>query len=161
MSNKKIKNIQELKNVVEDLKKHNKTIVTTNGIFDILHIGHIRYLQNTKKWGDILIVAINSDNSTKKLKGPKRPINNEKDRAETIAALECVDYVIIFEEENPIKILEVIKPNIHVKGGDYEPDEIIEADTVRKYGGEVHIADEVKGYSTTGFIHRIMNSYKE
>ena len=121
----KIINIEELKKIVNELKNQNKIIVTTNGIFDILHIGHIRYLKKAKKLGDVLIIAINSDSSTKQIKGTKRPLNNENDRMEALAALECVDYVIIFNEENPIKILEEIKPNIHVKGGDYKIDKII------------------------------------
>src|SRR3989344_7071562 len=116
----KIKKINELKKIVAELRAKGKKITTTNGVFDILHIGHIRYLQEAKKIGNILIVAINSDSSTKKIKGPKRPLNNENHRAEALAALECVDYVIIFNEENPMKILGIIKPNIHVKGGDYD-----------------------------------------
>jgi len=155
MSKEKIKNIRKLKEIIENLKNRNKKIVTTNGVFDILHIGHIRYLQEAKKLGDILIVAINSDNSVKKIKGPKRPLNNENDRAETLAALECIDYVTIFSEENPINFLEEIKPDFHVKGGDYEPDQIIENDVVIKNGGKVHIIDKIEGYSTTRFIHRI------
>ena len=157
----KIKNIEELKNIVVELKKQNKKIVTTNGVFDFLHIGHIRYLKEAKKLGDVLIVAINSDSSTKKIKGPIRPLNNEKDRAEVLAALQCVDYVAIFNEENPIKFLEEIKPDFHVKGGDYEPEQIIEKDVVIKNGGKVHLIDKIEGYSTTRFIHRIIEKYKE
>ena len=161
MKIEKIKSIDKLREIVEKLKKQNKIIVTTNGVFDILHIGHIRYLQEAKKLGDILIVAINSDVSTKKIKGPKRPLNNENDRAEALAALQCVDFVAIFNEENPIKFLEVIKPNVHVKGGDYKIDEIIEKNTVEKNGGEVKLIPEVKGYSTTKFIKRIVRLYKD
>ena len=157
----KIINIEELKKIVNELKNQNKIIVTTNGIFDILHIGHIRYLKKAKKLGDVLIIAINSDSSTKQIKGPKRPLNNENDRMEALAALECVDYVIIFNEENPIKILEEIKPNIHVKGGDYKIDKIIEKDVVEKNNGKVVLIPEVKGYSTTDLIKRIINQYKD
>ena len=157
----KIKTIKELKNISEELRNRNKTIITTNGVFDILHIGHIRYLQEAKKLGDVLIVAINSDSSTKKIKGPKRPLNNEKDRTEALAALECVDFVTIFNEESPIKILEQIKPNIHVKGGDYDRSQIIEKDAVEKNNGKIVLIPEVKGYSTTALIHRIIDSYKE
>lgn len=156
----KIKNIEELKKVVTELKKQNKKIVTTNGVFDILHIGHIRYLQEAKRLGDVLIVAINSDFSTKQIKDQKRPLNNEKDRAETLAALECVDYVTIFDEENPIKVLEQIKPNIHVKGGDYDMKRIIEKDTVEENKGEVKLIPKVGGYSTTNFINKIIDLYK-
>ena len=157
---KKIMNIKELKEIVEKLKKENKKIVTTNGVFDILHIGHMRYLQEAKKLGDILIAAVNSDSSTKKIKGPKRPLNNENDRAEALAALECVDYVIIFNEENPMKILGIIKPNIHVKGGDYDINRIIEKDIVEKNNGKVVLIPKVKGYSTTDFINRIIKVYE-
>ena len=157
----KIKNIAELKKIVEELKGKNKKIITTNGVFDILHIGHIRYLQEAKKLGDVLIVAVNSDNSVKKIKDPKRPLNNENDRAEALAALECVDYVAIFNEENPIKILEEIKPNIHVKGGDYKIDQIIEKDVVEKHNGKIVLIPEVKGYSTTDIIKKISGLHKE
>src|SRR3989344_3514302 len=133
----KIKKINELKKIVAELRAKGKKIITTNGVFDILHIGHIRYLQEAKKLGDVLILAINSDSSTKKIKGPKRPLNNENDRAEALAALECVDYVTIFNEENQIKILQEIKPNIHVKGGDYDISQIIEKGVVEKNGGKV------------------------
>lgn len=160
MENKKIKTIVELKKIVEQLKTQNKKVVTTNGVFDILHIGHIRYLQEAKKLGDILIVAINSDSSTKQIKGPKRPLNNENDRAEALAALECVNYVTIFNEEDPIKILEEIKPNIHVKGGDYDMSQIIEKDAVEKNNGKVILIPEVKGYSTTDLINKIIEDYK-
>tara|TARA_Y100000310_G_scaffold342995_1_gene448655 strand:- start:20614 stop:21096 length:483 start_codon:yes stop_codon:yes gene_type:complete len=157
----KIKTISELKDISEESRKENKRVITTNGVFDILHIGHIRYLKEAKKLGDILIVAINSDSSTKKIKGPKRPLNNENDRAEALAALECVDYVTIFDEEDPIKILEQIKPNIHVKGGDYDISKIIEKGTVEGNGGKVKLIPEVKGYSTTNYINQIIESYKD
>ena len=156
----KIKNIGELRDIVEELKTKNKKIVNTNGVFDILHIGHIRYLREAKKLGDVLIVAVNSDSSTKKIKGPQRPLNNENDRAEVLAALECVDYVTIFEEENPINLLEIIKPNIHAKGGDYKIGKIIEKDTVEKNDGKIILIPEVKGYSTSDFINKIIKAYK-
>jgi D-glycero-beta-D-manno-heptose 1-phosphate adenylyltransferase len=155
----KIKNITELKKIIEKLTRQNQKIVTTNGVFDIIHIGHIRYLQEAKKLGDILIVAINSDNSVKKIKGPKRPLNNENDRAEALAALDCVDYVTVFDENNPIKVLERIKPNVHVKGGDYEISQIVEKKTVEKNKGIVVLIPEVKGYSTSDLIERIVGLY--
>ena len=160
MPKEKIKNIEERKGVVENLKNQNKKIVTTNGVFDILHIGHIRYLQEAKKLGDILIVAVNSDNSVKKIKDPKRPLNNENDRAEALASLECVDYVAIFDEKDPIKILGEIKPDIHVKGGDYKISQIIEKNTVEKNNGKIILILEVKGYSTTDLIKKISRLYK-
>src|SRR3989338_3362249 len=156
---KKIKNISELKKIVAELKAKGKKIVTTNGVFDILHIGHIRYLQEAKKLGNILIVAINSDSSTKKLKDPKRPLNNENDRAEALAALECVDYVTVFSEGNPIKILGIMKPNVHAKGGDYKINQIIEKDIVENNNGKIVLIPKVKGYSTTDFIKNIIDLY--
>src|SRR3989344_1886008 len=146
MTQQKIKTISELKKIAEALKSQNKKIVTTNGVFDILHIGHIRYLRAAKKLGDVLIVAVNSDSSVRKIKGPKRPLNNENDRAEALASLECVDYVTIFSENTPIKILGIIKPRIHVKGGDYNIDEIVEKDIVEKNNGRIALMPKVKGY---------------
>ena len=141
--------------ILKDAKNHGNIIVTTNGIFDILHIGHIRYLQEARKLGDILVVAVNSDASTKRLKGSSRPINNENDRAEVLAALECIDFVTIFSEDNPIKILFVLKPNIHVKGGDYDISRIVEKDAVEKHGGKIILIPMVKGYSTTSIIEKM------
>ncbi len=160
MGNQKIKSPEELKTIVGALKKQGKKIATTNGVFDILHIGHIRYLQEAKKLGDILIVAVNSDSSVKKIKGPKRPLNNENDRAEALAALECVDYAAIFTEKTPIAILEKIKPNVHVKGGDYHMRQIIEKSAIEKNGGKVVLVPEVRGYATTNLINRIISAYK-
>ncbi|MCH8004321.1 MAG: D-glycero-beta-D-manno-heptose 1-phosphate adenylyltransferase [Nanoarchaeota archaeon] len=161
MSNKKIKTINELKNIVEELKRDNNKIITTNGVFDIIHIGHIRYLQEAKKLGDILIVGINSDSSVKRIKGPERPLNNENDRAEALAALECVDYVTVFTENDPIIFLQAIKPTIHVKGGDYNMSQIIEKDTVKENKGEVKLIPKVKSYSTTDLIKKIVGLYKD
>jgi len=157
----KIKIINQLKDISERLRNGNKIVITTNGVFDIIHIGHIRYLQEAKKLGDVLIVAVNSDSSTKKIKGPERPLNNENDRAEALAALECVDYVTVFEEENPINFLEIIKPHIHAKGGDYKIEKIIEKETVEKNGGKIILIPEVKEYSTTDFINKIMGVFKD
>ena len=156
----KIKTIKEVKNISEESRNINKTIITTNGVFDILHIGHIRYLKEAKKLGDVLIVGINSDSSVNRIKGPETPLNTEKDRAEALAALKCVDFVTIFNEETPIKILEQIKPNIHVKGGDYNINQIIEKDIVEKNNGKIVLIPEVKGYSTTDLINKIIGAYK-
>jgi len=156
----KIKTINELKDKVENLKKQDKKIVTTNGVFDILHIGHIRYLKEAKKLGDFLIVGINSDFSVKNIKEPQRPINNQDDRAEAMAALEVVDFVVIFDEPDPVNFLRAIKPNIHVKGGDYKMDQIIEKDVVEENNGKIKLVPEVKGYSTTDLINKIIEAYK-
>lgn len=160
MPKQKIKTLDELKAIAEKLRKESKKVVTTNGVFDILHIGHIRYLQEAKKLGNILIVAINSDSSVKKIKGPKRPLNSENNRAEALAALECVDYVTIFSEEDPIKVIEAIRPNVHVKGGDYRMEKIIEKAAVEKNNGKVVLIPEVKGYSTSELIKKIVETYK-
>jgi rfaE bifunctional protein nucleotidyltransferase chain/domain len=157
----KIKTINQLDAISKKLRNENKKVITTNGVFDILHIGHIRYLQESKKLGDILIVGINSDSSVKRIKGPKRPLNNENDRAETLAALECVDYVAIFTESDPIIFLQAIKPNIHVKGGDYDMSKIIEKDTVEGNNGKVKLIPEIGGYSTTNYINKIIDAYKD
>jgi len=157
----KIITINELKNIAENLRKENKKIVTTNGVFDILHIGHIRYLKEAKKFGQALIVGINSDASVKRIKDPRRPLNSENDRAEALASLECVDYVIIFNEENPIKFLEEIKPNIHVKGGDYKIEKVLEKEAVEKNNGKIVLIPEIEGYSTSKIIKKIIDLYKD
>jgi len=160
MSIEKIKSLEDLKSIVDKLKDEKKKIVSTNGVFDILHLGHIRYLKDAKKLGDVLIVGINADSSVKKLKGQNRPLNCELDRAETIAALECVDYVVIFDTDDPISILEVIRPKIHVKGGDYVFNRIVEKDVVEKYGGKVKLIPETVGYSTSKLIDKIVEVYR-
>lgn len=137
---------------VETLRKHHKKIVTTNGCFDLLHLGHVRYLQEAKKMGDILIVGVNSDASVKKLKGEGRPVNNEMSRAEVLAALEAVDFVTIFPEDTPERLLAFIQPDIHVKGGDYEGKDLPERKVVEASGGEVRFVPFVPGHSTTALL---------
>ena len=155
MFHSKIKTLKELKAIVKTLKDKNKKIITTNGVFDILHLGHIRYLQKAKEIGGILIVAINSDSSVKQIKGPQRPINNQGARAKVLASLECVNYVTIFNETNPIKILSEIKPNFHVKGEDYTISQIIEKNIVEKHKGKIILMPLIKRYSTTNIINII------
>ena len=121
----------------------------------MLHAGHLHYLKEARKLGNILIVAVNADASTKRLKGDSRPINNENDRAEVLAALECVDFVTIFNDDNPIKILSLLKPNVHVKGGDYSISQIVEKDAVEKSGGKVVLIPMIEGYSTTDIIQKM------
>ncbi len=147
--------IEQLIETVAGLKKMGKTIVTTNGVFDILHTGHIRYLFEAKKMGDVLIVGINSDASTRALKGETRPINTELDRSEVVHALQAVDHVVIFDELDPRALLEIIKPDFHVKGGDYIMDKIIEKDVVEAGGGTVILIDASPGYATTNIIRKI------
>lgn len=146
------KNIKELS---EKLKSDGKTIVFTNGCFDILHSGHVIYLQKAKQQGDILILGLNSDASVRRLKGEKRPINSEMDRAIVISELKSIDYVVIFEEDTPLEIISLVVPNKLVKGGDYKKDDVVGKDIVESNGGEVVIIPFVDGKSTTNIINKI------
>lgn len=143
------------KQLVEMLKTQNKKVVFTNGCFDILHVGHLRYLNDAKRQGDILIVGVNSDSSVKKLKGESRPINNQYDRAEMLGGLKAVDFTVIFEEDTPEELIACLKPSIHVKGGDYTKDDLPETKIVESYGGEVRILSFVEGKSTTNIVKKI------
>ena len=142
---------------VKSFRKDNekKKIVFTNGCFDILHVGHIRYLQEAAKLGDILIIGLNSDTSVKRLKGEDRPINSELDRAELLCALEYVDYVTIFDEDTPYELIKIIQPDILVKGGDYNPDNVVGKDIVEARGGKLELISFVDGKSTTNIINKI------
>lgn len=153
----KIKTLQEAKEELNRLKAAGKRIVFTNGCFDILHPGHTRYLSSARELGDHLIVAVNSDRSVKAVKGPKRPILPAKARAELLAALSCVDMVIIFDEENPLEVIRYLGPDVLVKGGDWSQEEIIGADVVKDAGGEVSRIPFVTGYSTSAIIDKIRN----
>lgn len=141
--------------IVNLAKEQGKKIVFTNGCFDILHVGHISYLENAKKQGDILIVGVNSDASTKRLKGPTRPVNNQNDRACMLSALKAVDYTVIFDEDTPEDLIAYLKPSIHVKGGDYKKEDLPETKIVEAYGGKVVILNFIDGKSTTNIINKI------
>lgn len=147
----------ELENLLKDLRSQNKTIVTTNGCFDILHVGHVRYLQKTKSFADVLIVALNSDKSVKSIKGDSRPINNENDRAEILGALSCVDYVVLFDEDSPIELLLKIKPDVYTKGADYTVETLPEAKKIMENGGRIEFITFVEGKSTTAVIEKMKN----
>lgn len=152
--NKKILNIEELKevlNIIRNKKNENQKIVFTNGCFDILHRGHVEYLQKARELGDLLILGLNSDLSVKKLKGENRPINNEEGRAIVLSALESVDYIIIFNEDTPLELIKIIKPDILVKGGDYKIENVVG----REFAKETILIDFVDGYSTTKTIKSI------
>lgn len=151
----KIKGKEELRRVVARLKKEGKRIVFTNGCFDLIHVGHTRYLEEAKKLGDILVVAVNSDHSVKVIKGNRRPVIPEEERAEVLAALKCVDFVAIFDEPDPLNIISSLKPDVLVKGGDWSEDAIIGREVVESIGGEVVCIPEVKGASTSSIIDRI------
>lgn len=148
----KIKSAAEIRSLTQN--RGLKTVFT-NGCFDLLHLGHARYLEEAKELGDVLIVGVNSDESVRKIKGANRPINPQNDRAELVASLEPVDFVTFFDEETPIELIKKIGPDIHVKGGDYRIDDLPEAEVVKSYGGEVVILNEVKGKSTSALIETI------
>ncbi len=151
----KIKDLREMKRELDQLKSREKKIVFTNGCFDILHPGHTRYLFSAKELGDYLIVAVNSDRSVRAIKGAEKPIVPQDERAELLAALSCVDGVIVFDEETPLEVIQYLMPDILVKGGDWPEEEIVGADPVKKGGGEVMCIPFVSGYSTTRIIDRI------
>lgn len=153
----KLKSIDELKAEMERLHSEGKTVVWTNGCFDILHLGHISYLQRAAALGDVLVVGLNSDASVRKLKGPDRPIINEMDRAFVLSALECVGFVTIFADETPLEVIKALKPHIYAKGGDYTLDTIVQPErrAVESYGGKIAILPAVEGRSTTMIIARI------
>ena len=140
--------------VINDLKENNVKIAATNGCFDILHVGHVKYLKEAKKCGDVLVVGLNSDVSVKMLKGETRPINSQSDRAQVLAALNCVDYVVIFDEISPIELLKSIKPDVYVKGADYTLETLPEAKPLLTLGIDIKFVDLVLGKSTSNIIKK-------
>ena len=157
----KIKEREKLTEIIKTLKAKRKRIVFTNGCFDLLHIGHVRYLEKAKILGDILVVGINSDSSVRKLKGPKRPLLPVRERAEILSGLGCVDYVTIFDELDPLKLITSLQPNVLVKGGDWTKEQIVGGEVVEKSGGEVVIIPFVKGASTSDLIEAILKRYEK
>lgn len=152
----KIKNEKELLPLIDQLKQDGKKIVMTNGCFDLLHVGHVRYLQEAKQLGDVLVVAVNSDLSTKTIKGPQRPLVPQQERAEILAALSCIDFVILFEELDPLRLIQLLLPNFLVKGGDWQADRIVGRDVVEKAGGQVLSIPLTPGRSTSSLIKEIL-----
>ena len=146
---------------IDRLKAEGKQIVFANGIFDILHVGHIRYLRSAKKHGDILVVGVNGDASARKLKGEGRPFTNQGERLEVLAGIEPIDYLILFEDDDVTKLLLTLKPHFHAKGTDYTVDSVPERETVRSYGGEVIICGDPKSHSSSVIRERIENSPPE
>ncbi|MCK4994536.1 MAG: D-glycero-beta-D-manno-heptose 1-phosphate adenylyltransferase [Candidatus Omnitrophica bacterium] len=159
MIKSKIKKAEILVNIVSKLKKQGKKIVFTNGCFDIIHFGHVKYLEDAKKKGDILIVGLNSTSSIKRIKGPTRPIISEKDRAGILAALESVDFVCVFNESTPLNLIKKLKPDVLIKGSDWKTGSIVGAGILKKYGGKVLRADFLKGYSTSKIIEKIAKKH--
>lgn len=160
-SRDRIKSNDELAAMIEKARAEGKKVVFTNGVFDFVHVGHLTYLEKAKQLGDILVMGINSDASVKRIKGPDRPINSERDRAQILCGLKPVDYVTIFEEDTPTNIIDKLKPSIHVKGGDYDPEKMPETPTVRKHGGEVIIIPLEDGYSNSNQFSKIKSAEKD
>ena len=157
----KILSKDRLKKAIDEYKKEGKKIVFTNGCFDILHAGHVRYLNDAKKLGDILVLALNSDSSVRSIKGKPRPYIPQEERAYVVASLESVDYVTIFDEDTPLLLIEYLKPHILVKGGDWTEETVVGRDSVKKWGGRVVIMPEVKGISTTNIIEKIKKAFTD
>lgn len=153
--NRKLVSVGTLQPIVAGLRQKGKTVAFANGCFDLLHVGHIRYLEAAKQLGDVLVVGLNSDSSVRRLKGPDRPLMPEGERAEILAALACVDYLVVFEEPTVENLLLSLKPDVHCKGTDYSEDTVPERDTVRSYGGRVAIAGDPKNHSTRNLIQEI------
>lgn len=151
---------EEMRKEIVKLQKAGKRVVFTNGVFDILHVGHLTYLEEAGNLGDVLVVGVNSDASVKVNKGDKRPINSEKNRAYVLLGTKFVDYAVIFYEKTPEKLLDVLKPDVHVKGGDYKKEDLPETKIVEGNGGEVKILSFVDNVSTTQIINKIIEAYK-
>lgn len=156
ISKPKLSTWNEIAEVTSRLKSSGKKVVTTNGCFDIIHKGHVSYLFDARALGDALFVGINSDSSVRKIKGPERPINNQESRAFVLGGLACVDGVVVFNETTPVEWLRTVKPDFHVKGGDYKnPENLPEAAALKEWGGKLIILPFVKGFSTSQTIEKI------
>ena len=151
----KLKSLSALLALLKRRKKLRKQIIFTNGCFDILHVGHIRYLQKARSLGDCLVVGLNADSSVRKLKGTGRPVTGERDRAEVLGALACVDYVILFSDKTPERLIRAVRPDYLVKGGDWKKEQIVGNAFVESCGGKVLSLPFVKGFSTTGLLGKI------
>jgi len=153
-------NVADLQQAREQYRTDHKSVVFTNGCFDILHAGHVRYLAQAKQLGDILVVGLNSDESVRRLKGAHRPVNPASDRAEVLAGLRAVDHVVVFEEETAENLVKMLRPDVYVKGGDYSLDTLPEASIVASYGGRTVLVPMVEGRSTTNVIRRLQRNEK-
>lgn len=151
----KLKSLDELKPIVARARSDGEKIVFTNGCFDLLHRGHLHLLREAKACGDLLIVAINSDQSVRGLKGPRRPVIPQSERAELVAAIAMVDYVVLFDDADPYRLIAALEPDVLVKGGDWKPQDIIGSDIVSRNGGRIAVIPYLKGFSTTEIIERI------
>ena len=158
-SHAKIKSLDVLSRLIAAEKDRGKRIVFTNGCFDLLHAGHVKYLQKARSLGDLLVLGLNSDASVRRLKGPKRPLIDQDERAHLLAALDCIDYVIVFDEDTPLELITALKPHILAKGGDYSLDGVVGREFVESYGGRVELITFVDGKSTTNIIERVLELY--
>ncbi len=156
----KIQTLKQAKETVRDWIGNNETVVFTNGCFDILHLGHLDYLSKAKDLGSKLVIGVNSSSSVQKLKGPSRPVNSTQSRSTLLAGFECVDLVVVFNEETPLNLIQELKPNILVKGGDYTLATIVGASEVKKLGGSVKIIPFLPGYSTSNIVTKIQSFSK-
>ena len=156
MNRSKVHPLETLLPIVEELRSKGQAIVLANGCFDLLHVGHIRYLQGARALGDVLVVGLNSDDSVRVLKGPGRPLMSQEERAEILSAVQYVDYVVIFDETTVVPLLEMLRPHIHCKGTDYTEESVPEREVVLSYGGRVAIAGDPKNHSTRNFINEIL-----
>ena len=155
----KIKSLEAIIRLRADLRESGKRLVFTNGCFDILHVGHVRYLNQARALGDRLVVALNSDRSVRQIKGESRPIVPEMERAEVLAALACVDYLFFFDDLTPQRIIDAVVPDVLVKGSDWELSNVVGRETVERAGGAVLTVPIVEGASTTGIIHKVLNNF--
>ena len=158
-SHTKIKSLDVLSAIIAAEKNRGKRVVFTNGCFDLLHAGHVKYLQKARGLGDLLVLGLNSDASVRRLKGPKRPLIDQDERAHLLAALDCIDYVVIFDEDTPLELITELKPYILAKGGDYSIEGVVGRDIVESYGGRVELVTFVEGKSTTNIIERVLELY--
>jgi D-beta-D-heptose 7-phosphate kinase/D-beta-D-heptose 1-phosphate adenosyltransferase len=159
LSQDKIKSLNQLAKIIQKLKNKKKKIIFTNGCFDILHFGHVSFLNQAKKKGNILVVGLNSDTSVKRLKGKNKPIFTQMARSQVLAALESVDFVTIFNQLTPLKVIKRLKPDILVKGQDWPVEQIVGKDFVELYGGEIITIPFIKGYSTRSTIQTIIKKF--
>ncbi|HOW57196.1 MAG TPA: D-glycero-beta-D-manno-heptose 1-phosphate adenylyltransferase [Smithellaceae bacterium] len=155
----KILNRQDLKIELDKLRARGKKIAFTNGCFDILHVGHVRYLREAGKTADVLVLALNSDSSVREIKGEKRPIVPEEERAEVLASFEFINYITIFSEQTPLELINYLQPDILIKGGDWPEEKVVGRNEVKKWGGRVVIVPEIAGKSTTNIVEKIKKTY--
>ncbi|MDO9529298.1 MAG: D-glycero-beta-D-manno-heptose 1-phosphate adenylyltransferase [Syntrophales bacterium] len=155
----KVYSREKLKKELDRHRTRGENVVFTNGCFDILHVGHTRYLREAKKLGDVLVLALNSDSSVRAIKGERRPLVPEDERADVVSSLESVDYVTIFNEHTPLELIEYLEPDIIVKGGDWSEEDVVGRESVKRRGGKVVIIPEIKGASTTNIIEKVRSAW--